>query len=153
MAASFVGTWSYRSFTNEPDLSVPFNDLRCGMGEMVLTEPAPGKVGGRLEGPGFSLDLDGSTSLRDPSKIRFKRRGEINGETWEYDYQCFVVSNWTDEGEKVDTMVGSIVMKHYGSNGQSPRDCTGSWYAVRQANEAYALPPQTPKAYIAADIR
>lgn len=36
MGNPIVGTWSYRSFINNPDLSVAFNDLAFGAGTLVL---------------------------------------------------------------------------------------------------------------------
>jgi len=37
MTSPFVGSWSYRSFQNNPDLAVPFNALRFGAGTLALT--------------------------------------------------------------------------------------------------------------------
>ena len=42
--SAFVGTWSYRSFINNPDLPVDFNDLRFGAGTMALEEPNNGTI-------------------------------------------------------------------------------------------------------------
>lgn len=48
---SFVGTWSYRSLINNPDLSADFSALEFGQGTLVLTELEPGRVGGTIGGP------------------------------------------------------------------------------------------------------
>jgi hypothetical protein len=36
----FAGSWSYRSFRNDPDLSQEFNALRFGAGTLDLTAPS-----------------------------------------------------------------------------------------------------------------
>jgi hypothetical protein len=38
----FAGSWSYRSFRNDPDLSKDFNDLRFGAGKLELTDQSSG---------------------------------------------------------------------------------------------------------------
>jgi hypothetical protein len=55
----FVGSWAYRSFLNDPDLSKEFNDLRFGVGTLVLEEPDYGRLSGSLGGEGWNLDLVG----------------------------------------------------------------------------------------------
>ena len=35
-----VGTWTYRSFLNDPDLSTQFNNLEFGRGKIRI-DPAP----------------------------------------------------------------------------------------------------------------
>lgn len=35
-----VGTWTYRSFLNDPDLATQFNNLEFGRGNIEI-EPAP----------------------------------------------------------------------------------------------------------------
>jgi hypothetical protein len=39
----FVGSWSYRSLINSPDLNTDFNDLEFGRGTIVIEE-APMQV-------------------------------------------------------------------------------------------------------------
>jgi len=132
MAGSFVGTWSYRSLINNPELSTPFNDLRFGMGTLILTEPGAGDVSGTLGGTGWSLDLIGKATPGDPDKIRFQGRGEIGGEIWVYDYLGFVVPDWPNGVNQVDALVGSIVRTEPHSGGQAEAGFVASWYAVRQ---------------------
>jgi hypothetical protein len=132
MAGSFVGTWSYRSLVNDPDLSTPFESLRFGMGTLTMTEPEAGKIGGTLGGPGWSLDLDGTATAGDPTKVRFQGRGDINGETWVYDYLGFVVPDWPNGVDQADAIVGTIVRTVPHSNGQAQAGFVASWYAVLQ---------------------
>ena len=132
MSGNFVGTWSYRSLINNPDLDVPFNNLRFGMGVLELSEPQPDSVGGSLGGPGWSLTLSGTATEGDPTKVRFQGRGVINGETWVYDYLGFVVPDWPNGVDQVDAIVGSIVRTEPHSGGQAEAGFVASWYAVRQ---------------------
>src|SRR5687768_11521311 len=89
-----VGTWSYRSFINNPDLSVAFNDLAFGAGTLVLEEPELGRITGSLGGSGWSLALQGWSSLGNPFTVRFQGKGEIGGELWVYDYLAYYTPLW-----------------------------------------------------------
>ena len=51
MTSPFVGSWSYRSFQNNPDLAVPFNALRFGAGTLALTSRHSGRWLGRSAVP------------------------------------------------------------------------------------------------------
>src|SRR5690348_6979402 len=72
MTSPFVGSWSYRSFQNNPDLAVPFDALRFGAGTLALTEPTFGQVAGTLGGPGWSLALAGHYTYGNPNHARFQ---------------------------------------------------------------------------------
>ena len=135
MANDFIGNWSYRSLINNPDLATPFNDLRFGMGNLVLEEPAAGLVGGTLGGTGWSLNLDGTVTTGDlttgePTKVRFQGRGEIGGELWVYDYLGFLAPDWPNAIDQVDAIVGTIIRTE--PHGTAPAGFVASWYAVRQ---------------------
>ena len=45
---SVLGSWTYRSFINEPDISKDFNALEFGRGELIIEEFAPEVFSGRL---------------------------------------------------------------------------------------------------------
>lgn len=57
----FVGSWSYRSFLNNPDQSVEPNNLLFGSGTIVIAEAPPNILQGTIGGSGWSLDLHRST--------------------------------------------------------------------------------------------
>lgn len=132
MASPLVGTWSYRSFLNNPDLNVSFDDLRFGAGNLVIAEPEPGIVGGSLGGAGWSLALEGWLSLGNPNTVRFQGKGEIGGELWIYDYLGFLTPHWPNGVDQVAAIVGSIVRTVPHSNGAAEAGVVASWYAVRQ---------------------
>lgn len=128
---SFEGTWTYRSFRNIADQNVEPNRLLFGMGDLVLTQPEPGKVGGTLGGTGWSLELHGTVTEGDPTKVRWQGRGEFNGEIWVYDYLGYVVPDWPNGVDQVDAIVGTIVRTEPHSNGQAAAGVVASWFAVR----------------------
>ncbi len=132
MVNPIVGTWSYRSFVNNPDLSVEFNDLRFGAGTLVLEEPEFGRISGSLGGPGWSLSLQGWSSLGNPFTVRFQGSGDIGGERWVYDYLGFYAPLWPNGVEQRPAIVGTIVRTVPHSQGQAPAGFVASWYAVRQ---------------------
>ena len=55
-----VGTWTYRSFLNNPDLSADFNSLEFGRGNIRI-DPAPmNQFKGKIFDTGWALELTGS---------------------------------------------------------------------------------------------
>ncbi len=132
MVNPIVGTWSYRSYLNNPDLSVEFNELRFGAGTLVLEEPEFGRISGSLGGSGWSLSLQGWSSLGNPFTVRFQGSGDIGGERWVYDYLGFYAPMWPNGVEQRPAIVGTIVRTVPHSQGQAPAGFVASWYAVRQ---------------------
>jgi hypothetical protein len=129
--AAFEGSWTYRSYVNDPDQTIEPNQLLFGMGRLVLTQPEPGKIGGSLGGTGWSLDLSGDVTAGDPARLRWQGRGEIGGEMWVYDYLGYVVPDWPNGVDQTDAIVGTIVRTEPHSNGQAPAGVVASWIAVR----------------------
>src|SRR5262249_1312601 len=62
----FVGTWTYRSLLNDPDVNTAFDALEFGRGTLVITVPSSDSLGGTIGGPGWLLNLHGSVGLRRP---------------------------------------------------------------------------------------
>ena len=77
---TFTGTWSYRSFVNNPDLDVNFDDLLFGAGTMTLYSPRLGQLSGTLGGTGWQLNLKGAASYGNPFACRLQGVGEIGGD-------------------------------------------------------------------------
>jgi hypothetical protein len=136
----FVGSWSYRSFNNDPDLSIAFNDLQFGLGTIVIEEAPMQLLQGTIGGSGWSLTLKGAREYGNPMHVRFQGNGVVNGEQWIYDYDGYLVPAWPNGVQQVPAMVGSIVrtVPHSGSppkdGGPAPVHPAGvvaSWYAVR----------------------
>ncbi|WP_108882002.1 hypothetical protein [Anderseniella sp. Alg231-50] len=132
MTSPIVGTWSYRSFLNNADLDLEFNNLRFGAGTLEITEPERGIVAGSLGGTGWSLGLQGWLSSGNPGTIRFQGSGDIGGEHWVYDYLGFLSPHWPNGVDQVPSIVGTIVRTAPHSNGNAPAGFVASWYAVKQ---------------------
>ena len=136
----FVGSWSYRSFNNDPDLSIAFNDLQFGIGTIVIEEAPMQLLQGTIGGDTWSLTLKGAREYGNPMHVRFQGTGVNNGEQWIYDYDGYLVPAWPNGVQQVPAIVGSIVrtVPHSGSppkdGGPAPVHPAGvvaSWYAVK----------------------
>ena len=131
----FVGTWSYRSLLNDPDLSKAFNDLEFGAGTIVIKQDAMQLLIGTIGGSDWSLNLKGARAYGNPMSVRFQGKGIVNGEEWIYDYEGWLVPAWPNGVQQVPAMVGSIVrtIPHSGSQPGTvnPAGVVASWYAVK----------------------
>ena len=75
-----IGTWTYRSFVNNPDLSVPFNNLEFGRGNIRIDAAPMNEFKGLIYGEGWQLELNGSTNYGYPFVVRFQGKGIVGGE-------------------------------------------------------------------------
>ena len=110
MTNPFVGSWTYRSLNNDPDLQTAFNDLEFGIGTLVIAETGPAALGGTIGGPGWSLALRGSFGFGSPMQVRFQGKGTVGGEEWIYDYIAWLVPVWpsSTDAQQVPAFVGSV---------------------------------------------
>jgi hypothetical protein len=131
----FVGSWAYRSFLNDPDLSTEFNDLRFGAGTLVLEEPDYGRLSGSLGGEGWNLDLVGGYTYGNPFALRFQGSGDLGGETWVYDYVGTLVPIWPNGVDQRPAIVGSVVRTVPHSDGQAAAGYVASFIAVKQVQD------------------
>ena len=133
----FVGTWTYRSLLNDPDVNTDFDKLEFGRGTLVITASSSDTLGGTIGGPGWSLDLHGSIGYGSPAQVRFQGRGLVNGEEWVYDYIGWLVPVWPNSNDRLQTaaIVGSVVrtIPHSGSEPKTviPAGVVASFYATR----------------------
>jgi hypothetical protein len=133
----FVGTWTYRSLLNEPDVTTDFDKLEFGRGTIALTAPSSTTLRGTIGGPGWSLDLHGSIGYGSPGQVRFQGKGIVGGEEWIYDYIGWLVPVWPNSNDTLQraAIVGSVVrtIPHSGSTPGtiSPAGVVASFYAVR----------------------
>lgn len=133
----FVGTWTYRSLLNEPDVATDFDKLEFGRGTIVITAPSSTTLGGTIGGPGWSLDLHGSIGYGSPGQVRFQGKGVVSGEEWIYDYIGWLVPVWPNSNDTLQraAIVGSVVRTIPHSGGSpgtiSPAGVVASFYAVR----------------------
>jgi hypothetical protein len=130
-----VGTWTYRSFLNDPDLSTQFNDLEFGRGNIRVDASPMNEFSGLIYGPGWQLTLKGSANYGNPFSVRFQGTGVVGGEEWIYDYVGYLIRPWPNGVDQRMAMVGSIVrtIPHAsGTGGVAPAGVVCSWIAVRQ---------------------
>lgn len=127
----FVANWSYRSFRNNPDLSADFNELKFGVGRLVIEEPSFGVVRGTLGGEDWSLKLLGHSSYGSPFEIRFQGKGVISGEEWIYDYHGFLIPSWPNGIDQRPAIVGTIIRTVPHSGGEATAGYVASWIAVK----------------------
>jgi hypothetical protein len=133
----FIGTWTYRSLLNEPDISVDFNALKFGLGNLIIEEDTPGVLKGTIGGETWSLALHGSFNFGTPMQVRFQGKGVVDGEQWIYDYIGWLVPAWPNSDATLEraAIVGSVVRTAphaSGEGGVSPAGVVASFYAVLQ---------------------
>ena len=127
----FVGSWTYRSLQNNPDINQDFNDLEFGRATLVINELNSTTLGGTIGGTGWSLNLHGSFGYGSPAQVRFQGRGVVGGQEWIYDYIGWLVPVWPNSTDAQQRMaiVGSVTRTI--QHGQSPAGVVASFYAVR----------------------
>ncbi len=132
----FVGSWTYRSLLNDPDVSTDFDKLEFGVGTIEIADGPDASLTGTIGGTGWSLDLRGSRAYGSPMQARFQGTGLVDGEEWVYDYIGWLVPSWPNSTDALEraAMVGSVVrtVAHSGSGGGvNPAGVVASFYAVR----------------------
>lgn len=135
----FVGSWTYRSLLNDPDINKSFNDLEFGVGTLNITQIDSTTLGGTIGGPGWSLDLHGSFGYGSPMQVRFQGKGVVSGAEWIYDYIGWLVPVWPNSNRNLQytAIVGSVVrtIPHPTGNGNNggtaPAGVVASFYAVK----------------------
>jgi hypothetical protein len=131
---SLVGTWTYRSFLNDPDLSTPYNQYLFGSGYITIEDAPMGVFKGKIGDTGWSLELNGSINYGDPYNLRFRGTGIVGGEEWIYSYVGHVIAPWNNGVNQVPAIVGSVIRDIPHSSGVpggvAPAGVTASWIAV-----------------------
>ncbi|MCB9234955.1 MAG: hypothetical protein H6581_25090 [Bacteroidia bacterium] len=141
-----LGNWTYRSWLNSDDLTVPLTTLEFGYGYIQIESAPFNEFKGKIFGPksdkrpnpydkpySWELDLKGSSNYGDPFSFRFQGKGVVSGSEWIYDYQGYMIKPWPNGVNQVPALVGTIVrtIPHPdGSGGTAPAGVVASWYAV-----------------------
>jgi len=136
LTSPLTGSWTYRSFSNKPQLGLPFNDLKFGEGTIKITESAMDEFAGTIGGPGWELKLSGAVGYGNPFSVRFQGVGSVGGETWIYDYVGYLISRWPNGINQRPALVGSVIrtVPHgNGAGGTSPAGVVASFIAVKQS--------------------
>jgi len=130
----FVGSWTYRSLLNNPDVKVDFDKLEFGRGTIVIEEAPMQLLKGTIGGPGWSLTLKGARQYGNPMHARFQGTGKVNGAEWVYDYEGYLVPAWPNGVDQRPAIVGSVIrtIPHPSGKGKvAPAGVSASFYAVR----------------------
>ena len=140
-----LGTWTYRSFRNNPTPNTPFNDLRFGEGMLVIEDLSNGVFKGRLDfGPEAQVALTGMVSYGNPATLQFQGRGTSAGnKDWLYDYVGHLAFQWPQGEKQVPALVGTIVRSQPHSGGAAPAGVVASWIALKVGSaESARLAPR-----------
>jgi hypothetical protein len=138
--STFVGTWTSRSFINDPTEVGADADaalaLIFGEGVMTIEKTEMGDFKGTLGfgGPDV-LDLKGWTAYGAPFTARFQGVGRSGTDVagWVYDYFVYLVPNWPNGVDQTAAFVGSVVRTVAHSDGQAKPGFTASVVAVKRA--------------------
>lgn len=129
------GLWTYRSLLNNPDLSVDFNALEFGRGNLLIETTPDGRLTGKIYDTGWELELKGSIQPGSPATLWFQGSGIVSGSLWIYDYLCYLVPYIPNGIKQVPALTGSVtraIPHPDGQGGTSPAGVVCSFYAVLQ---------------------
>lgn len=128
------GLWAYRSFNNNPDLSVSIDKVELAIANLHI-EPDGRDIYGKIYGDGWSLDLNGTVKEGDPVTLQFTGTGVVDDHPWKYDYLCYVVPHIPEGKGQVPALVGAVtraISHPNGDGGTSEAGVVYSFYAVLQ---------------------
>jgi hypothetical protein len=130
-----TGIWTYRSLQNNPDLSVDFNSLEFGRGNLKITTLPNGTLLGKIYDTGWELDLKGSFCNGNPATLWFQGTGIVSGSLWVYDYLCYIAPHIPNGIHQIPALAGTVtraIPHPDGQGGTSPAGVVCSFYAVLQ---------------------
>jgi hypothetical protein len=129
------GTWTYRSLLNNPDLSVSFDSLEFGRGNLKIEISESNAITGKIYDTGWELELKGGIQYGAPATLWFQGSGVVSGAPWIYDYLCYLAPHIPNGVNQVPALTGSVtraIPHPDGNGGISPAGVVCSFYAVLQ---------------------
>jgi hypothetical protein len=130
-AATFVGTWTYRSFLSNPDIDVDFNKLEFARATLLIEKAPFGVLRGKLSFGDDYLALKGRISYGNPFTARFQGKGATAGtKGWIYDYLGYLVPMWPDGVDQRPAIVGTVIRTVPHSEGKAKAGVVASFIAV-----------------------
>jgi hypothetical protein len=129
-----IGSWTYRSFINDPDISKDFNALEFGRGELIIEHLAPEIFAGRLSfGDTYQFRLIGSSNFGFPCSVRFQGIGDTRDSFGQvYDYVGFFAPMWSNGADQRPALVGSVVRTVSHNGDRAKAGIVGSWIAIKR---------------------
>jgi len=143
MTNPFEGTWTYRSFYNDPEFVDTFDKIALAQAELVLREAGPDWLAGKLGGEGWSLEMTGISELVGGRwQLRMRATGARDSSTygWIYDYVGALAFEWPGADRQVPAIVGTVTRTVF----HEPRRRAGesfSFVAVRKENATPSVKP------------
>ncbi len=134
-----TGTYTYRSFLNEPDIVNDFNKLQFAEAELTLISSLNGKITGLLSWPTNEdeseravMTIEGDLVSREPSLIRLRGSGAKGSdiEAFEYVYELTLAKHWPETTHPRMCLVGSVMRAK--DHGTSKAGVTASVIAVQR---------------------
>lgn len=134
LISPFIGTWTYRSFINDADISTAFNDLEFGRGELVIDPFMPGSFSGRLIfGDTYQFKLYGASAFGNPYVVRFQGTGDaVDSQGQIYDYTGYLIPIWPSGVDQRTAIIGTVVRTVPHDGGSAPAGVVASWIAMKR---------------------
>jgi hypothetical protein len=132
-----LGSWTYRSFLNDPDPNTPFGNLEFAVAALQFEGADFGQVAGRLSFGDDYLALKGTITFGNPFTARFQGVGATpgtieQGKPWIYDYLGYIAPAWPNGIDQRPAILGTVVRTVTHSQGQAKAGLVASFIAVRE---------------------
>ena len=134
----YLGTWTYRSLTNDPDIATDFDKLEIRRAILVIDQDESGALAGTIGGPGEELTLYGGFGAGAGEPCRFRASGTVEGIARVLDFLAFRAPVWPNStpAQQRPALIGSVtrVISHATATPGviAPAGMVGSFYAVQQ---------------------
>jgi hypothetical protein len=131
--ASFLGTWTYRSFLSDPDIAVGFDKLEFARATLLIAKAPFGVLRGRLSFDDDFLTLKGAITYGNPFAARFEGKGATKGTAgWVYDYQGYLAPMWPDGDAQRPAIIGTVIRTVAHSDGKAKAGVVAAFIAVKR---------------------
>jgi hypothetical protein len=133
------GTYTYRSFINEPKMVDSFGELQFAQAELTLFAGLDGNVTGFLSWPTKAddserafMDIEGRMVAREPLLVRLDGIGRKGSaiETFHYRYELTLARHWPETTKPRPCLIGSALRVK--DHGTAKAGVTASVIAVRR---------------------
>jgi len=143
MSNPFAGTWTYRSFHNNPKPVQSFDEIRLAQADLVLNEAGPDWLEGTLSFGKSSLEMAGvSTCVEGRWQLRMRAKGLDKTDTcgWVYDYVGEMAAEWpTGDGQR-PAIVGTVIRSVY-HDPDRDAGLSYSFVAVKREPDLFVVKP------------
>jgi len=134
-----IGTYTYRSFINNPAVVGDFDALHFAEAELTLFSTLGGQIAGMLSWPKNAddslrdqMDITGEVVSREPFLIRLEGIGRKGSgiETYDYKYELTLARQWPETTTPRVCLVGSVIRAR--DHGTAKAGVTASVIAVKR---------------------